>query len=341
MLRSSFITLGWAALIAGCTPASVRPPEVPEGPWQVHEIELPGRIDGGPLRLRYLAAGPEDAPTVVLLHGFPDTIYGWRYVIPQLATDHRVLVPTLRGYAGATLPRGGYDLSTLAGDLLAFVDATAPAGTDPDMPIDLIAHDWGASIGWQATTEHPERFRSFTALDVPHPVALQRLWDQSKEQRQYGKFVRKLVTPGASAYLASMKPAKRRELMYYQELRDDDALRPQDLAFYDASYDDRADVWGPIRYYKTLVRERRTLAERSARAGRVKVRTLVLWGKHDSYMLTPLAALSCEQVEAECEHRVFDGAGHYLQWDEPDAVVKAWRAFTGSAAASPAAPGTE
>lgn len=330
MLRLSLLAALVASVVSsGCAPMPAPPPAVPEGPWQARELDLPGRIEGGPLHLRYLTAGPEDAPTVVLLHGFPDAIYGWRYVIPLLASDHRVLVPTLRGYTGASMPRHGYDLPTLSGDLLAFIEATARPGTDPKAPVDLIAHDWGASIGWQATTDAPERFRSFTALDVPHPVALERLWEQSREQRRYGRFVRKLVTPGASAFLSGMKPDERRELMYYDELHDDGALRPEDQAFYDAAFDDRADVWGPLRYYKVLARERRTLADRFERAGPVKVRTLVLWGAHDHYMLPPLAALSCEQVAAECEHQVLEDAGHYLQWEQPDALVAAWRKFAG------------
>lgn len=86
-------------------------------------------------------------------------------------------------------------------------------------------------------------------------------------------------------------------------------------------------MWGPIRYYKNLARERRTLADRFERAGPVKVRTLVLWGAHDHFMLPPLAALSCEQVTTQCEHLVLEDAGHYLQWDQPDALVAAWRQF--------------
>lgn len=307
-------------------PKPVEPPRVPDGPWSVEQVELAGRVDGGALSVRYLAAGPDDAPTVVLLHGFPDAAYGWRYVIPGLAETHRVLAPTLRGYPGATLAEDGYDLPTLAGDLIAFIDATSPGAG----PVHVIAHDWGASIGWEAVIYSPDRFATFTAIDVPHPLAFETLYEQSREQRKYRKFVRKLVTPGASAYLSSRTPAKRADLMYYEELQNDAALRPQDAPFYDAAYDDRADVWGPLRYYKMLVRERKTLPQRFRDAGPVEVPTLVLWGASDHYMLPPLAELCCDHVSARCEHHVVEGAGHYLQWDKPEAVVDHWRTFVGA-----------
>lgn len=303
-------------LCCACVPRPAEPPQVPEGVWQVHEIELPDRFT-----THYLEAGPRDAPTVILLHGFPDAAYGWRYVIPKLASDYHVLAPTLRGYTGAELPSDGYDLPTLADDLRSFMAAT---GSER---VHLLAHDWGAAIGWEAVTSTPDAFLSFTALDVPHPRAAATMFERSKTQRRYRKFVRKMVMPGAASYIAGLDAETRMKVFYLDRLQDDSPLRPQDAAYYNAAYDDRADVWGPIRYYKTLVRERKTIADRYASAGPVTVPTLVLWGKEDRNWLPALAKMSCEYVSARCEHEVFANAGHYLQWEKPEDVAAAWRAF--------------
>jgi haloacetate dehalogenase len=58
----------------------------------------------------YLEAG--DGPAVLLLHGFPETSYAWRFQIPELATKYRVIAPDLRGYGETDKPSSGYDKRT-------------------------------------------------------------------------------------------------------------------------------------------------------------------------------------------------------------------------------------
>lgn len=306
--------------------------EVP-GPWENHQIELPGRAapgrDGsGPLNVHYLVAGPEDAPRVLLLHGFPDTSYGWRYVLPLLSQDFRVYAPDLRGYAGTDKPRTGYDLASLSGDVLAFLDAVGAAeGWDAAEPVHLLGHDWGASVGWRVVTEHPERFSSWTALAVP---PLQTLLDQmeaSKEQRRYKRFLAQLVSPFSPVILAHLSEQRRGDLFYREELVHDEALRPEDLSVYQASWDERRETIGPIRYYRQIVFHGREVRRFTASAPKVSVPSLVVFGAEDHYMLPPMAALSCQQVSARCQSAVFEGSGHYVHWERPGELVSLWRSF--------------
>ena len=64
-------------------------------------------IHANGIRQYYLEAG--SGPPVVLLHGFPETNYSWRYQIPVLARQHRVIAPDLRGYGETDKPASGYD----------------------------------------------------------------------------------------------------------------------------------------------------------------------------------------------------------------------------------------
>jgi haloacetate dehalogenase len=73
------------------------------------------------IRQHYLEAG--DGPPVVLLHGFPETSYAWRYQIPQLAKKCRVIAPDLRGYGETDKPLSGYDKRTMAMDLRELIRA--------------------------------------------------------------------------------------------------------------------------------------------------------------------------------------------------------------------------
>src|ERR1700721_3242540 len=67
------------------------------------------------IRQHFLEAG-KGAP-VVLLHGFPETSYAWRFQIPELAKKYRVIAPDLRGYGETDKPSSGYDKRTMATDL--------------------------------------------------------------------------------------------------------------------------------------------------------------------------------------------------------------------------------
>ena len=72
------------------------------------------------IRQHYLEAG--SGPPVVLLHGFPETSYAWRYQIPPLSRHYRVIAPDLRGYGETDKPASGYDKRTMAQDLVALSD---------------------------------------------------------------------------------------------------------------------------------------------------------------------------------------------------------------------------
>lgn len=299
------------------------------GPWENHHYALPGRGDrGAELRVHALVAGPPDGAPVVLLHGFPDFSYGWRAVIPLLSDDHRVFAPDLRGYAGTDRARSGYDVASLGADVLALLDAVSAAeGWPKGARVHLIGHDWGATAGWRAVNEAPERFLSWTALDVPPLRTLLAAMEASKEQRRYKRFLAQLVAPLSPSILASFRGERRADVFYRDELVHDEALRPEDIPWYEAAFDERADTIGPVKIYRQIVFFGGPARDYAERAPKIEVPTLVLWGAEDHYMLSPMAAQSCAEVSARCESEVFPGAGHYLHWDQPGPVVARWRSF--------------
>ncbi|MEI8358664.1 MAG: alpha/beta fold hydrolase, partial [Deltaproteobacteria bacterium] len=84
------------------------------------------RVDCGEVSLDVHLAGPEDAPLVVMLHGFPESWWSWRHQIAALATRFRVAAPTLRGYGASERPDGvnAYRMDRLVGDVLGLVILT-------------------------------------------------------------------------------------------------------------------------------------------------------------------------------------------------------------------------
>ncbi len=96
------------------------------------------------VQLRALTWGLPDAPIALCLHGFPDTPYGWRKVVPMLVdAGWRVVAPFMRGYAPSSIPTdGSYHVGALIDDALQVLEAAGPTGRDV-----VIGHDWGAGIG--------------------------------------------------------------------------------------------------------------------------------------------------------------------------------------------------
>lgn len=132
-------------------------------------MEFPGkmlRVNG--LTLNVIDVGEREAKPVLLLHGFPDTHAVWRKQIPALvAAGYRVIAPDTRGCGESEMPTkvDDYHIEHLVADLAMLLDA---------LEIDkvkLVAHDWGAMIGWRFIMAHPQRVERFIALSVGHPTA--------------------------------------------------------------------------------------------------------------------------------------------------------------------------
>lgn len=123
----------------------------------------------GDISLHAVAAGPADGPVVILLHGFPEFWYGWRYQIGPLArAGLRVIVPDARGYNESSKPAGigRYSLGELTSDVMAIADQL---GRDRFF---LAGHDWGAAVAWTVAQQYPERIERLAILNVPPPQIL-------------------------------------------------------------------------------------------------------------------------------------------------------------------------
>lgn len=111
-------------------------------------------------------SGDPAHPTVLLVHGYPDTHRVWDDVAAALAADHHVVRYDVRGAGGSGHPERtrDYRLEHLADDLLAVADATSP-----DRPVHVVAHDWGSIQSWEAVTRPgaEARIASFTSISGP------------------------------------------------------------------------------------------------------------------------------------------------------------------------------
>jgi haloacetate dehalogenase len=113
----------------------------------------------------YLFARAGRGDPVLLLHGFPETHFCWRAVIPTLARSHAVVAPDLRGYGGSRAPTGGpqgqgFSKRGMAADLVALMRVL---GFDR---FAVVGHDRGARVAYRMALDHPQTVERLTVLNV-------------------------------------------------------------------------------------------------------------------------------------------------------------------------------
>jgi pimeloyl-ACP methyl ester carboxylesterase len=143
----------------------------PEGPGSV--LGAPGLpagftetftsryIDTGEVRLHAVVGG--SGPPLLLVHGWPETWYAWRLLMPALAREFQVVAVDQRGMGLSEKPAGGYDCGTLASDLVALMSALG------HQRFAVVGHDTGFAIGYALAADHPDRVERICLAEIPGP----------------------------------------------------------------------------------------------------------------------------------------------------------------------------
>ncbi|MGF2210565.1 SDR family oxidoreductase [Streptomyces albidoflavus] len=160
-------------------------------------------VHTGGVELRVAELGDASRPTVVLVHGYPDSKEVWSGVAARLADRYHVVLYDIRGHGRSTAPRplrGGFTLEKLTDDFLAVVDAVSP-----DAPVHLVGHDWGSVQSWEFATVERTRGRvaSFTSLSGPSLDHFGH-WIKKRAARPTPRRMAQLVSQGAKSWYVYM-----------------------------------------------------------------------------------------------------------------------------------------
>ncbi|MET9133316.1 SDR family oxidoreductase [Streptomyces antibioticus] len=157
------------------------------------------RVRTGGIELSVAELGDPGRPTVVLVHGYPDSKEVWSQVAARLAGDFHVVLYDVRGHGASTAPkplRGGFTLEKLTDDFLAVVDAVSP-----DRPVHLVGHDWGSVQSWEFVTvaRTKGRIASFTSMSGPSLDHFGH-WINSRLKRPTPRRIGQLLGQGAKSW---------------------------------------------------------------------------------------------------------------------------------------------
>jgi pimeloyl-ACP methyl ester carboxylesterase len=261
--------------------------------------------------------GPEDGTSVVLLHGFPEFHYGWRKQIPALAAaGFQVIVPDQRGYNLSAKPKGipSYDVDALAQDIVGLFDhfGVQKAG--------LVGHDWGGAVAWTVALNHPQRLEKLAILNVPHPDVMARFILKDRAQRikswyiyffQIPFLVEWILRAGDYSVLSRMLRGSGRRNTFTEE----------DIAEYRKAWSQKGALSATLNWYRAAFRRglKSYFRHRDMTARRVKVPTLMLWGRHDLALSERMVGPSIALCDNGCSV-LFARATHWVQHDQPNEV---------------------
>jgi pimeloyl-ACP methyl ester carboxylesterase len=256
-----------------------------------------------------LTAGPTDAPLVLLLHGFAESMHCWRAQVAALAAaGYRAVAPSQRGYSPGARPdpndTANYHIDRLMDDAMALVAACGYG----DRRFHLVGHDWGGSIAWSLADRFPQRLASLTVLSRPHPNAFNRALqmpdgEQARRSRHHKAFLEPdaadVVLAGEAKWLrerwaANGVPAAAIEA-HLGVLGNRDTMEAA-LAWYRA----RGAIRGPL--------------------GMIHVPTLYIWGDADDTVGRIAAEGTKEFVSAPYRFEVLPGVGHFAADQVPERV---------------------
>lgn len=291
---------------------------------EIHTEELDG------ISIAYEIEGPEDAPLLLCLHGFPEYRAAWQDVAAILRESFRIIRPDQRGYGESSKPDAIADYRTkyLARDMFALMDAIAPG-----QKFFLAGHDWGASVAYAMAFSKPDRIERLVIVNGPHPVTFQRAIIDDPAQRQASAYIPKLRAEGIEERLA--EDDFRRLLNMMEGFSSCPFLTDEKRQAY-------RDVWRKPGALSAMLNWYRAspvvVPEEGEQAGevpllsidpeavRVRMPHLVIWGEEDT-ALRP-SVLDGLQNHVDDFRKVFiPGAGHWVLHEKPQKVAELIEAF--------------
>lgn len=149
------------------------------------------------IELDVVDVGPRDAPTLIFLHGFPESHRTWRHQIANFSDRFRCIAPDQRGYRGSSAPQdvASYTPDKLIGDVFLMADALGVG------KFTIVGHDWGGAIAWGTALggQMNGRVNRAVVANAPHPAIFQKLLYLDPAQRAASQYIRAFRDTGNDA----------------------------------------------------------------------------------------------------------------------------------------------
>jgi pimeloyl-ACP methyl ester carboxylesterase len=262
--------------------------------------------------LHYVTAGTTGSP-VLLVHGFPESWWVFRTLIPLLAAHHRVIAADLRGFGDSATADDGHDSVTAAADLAALITELGLG------PVHLTGQDVSGATTFRLAATHPELVRSYAAIETGLPgFGVEALADVTRGGAWH---IGVLVAPGIPELLLA---GREREFLAEYAIP---ALNATPDAFTGADIDELARTYarpggfrGASGLYRSMLREGDEIRELAEE--KLGLPVLAVSGRSGEF--TPS---TMRQVATDVTAVSLDGVGHYVAVEAPARLAEAMLRF--------------
>jgi pimeloyl-ACP methyl ester carboxylesterase len=256
-----------------------------------------------------LSAGERDAPLVLLLHGFAESMHCWGAQVAALAdAGYRAVAPSQRGYSPGARPdtsdTANYHIERLMDDAMAIVAASGYG----DRRFHLVGHDWGGSIAWALADRFPDRLASLAVLSRPHPNAFNRaLQMPDGDQAQRSRHHKAFLEPGAADLLLADNAKWLRERLAAG------GVPAPAITEHIGVLGNKDPMEAALTWYRARGAIRSPL-------GPIHLPVLYIWGDADDTVGRIAAEGTKDFVAAPYRFEVLPGIGHFAADQVPDRV---------------------
>ena len=287
---------------------------VPET-WNHGEAETNG------VRLHYVEQG--EGPLVLLLHGFPEHWYSWRYQIAPLAeAGLRVVAPDLRGYNRSQKPRGGYDIKNLTKDVRGLIRALGERSAT------VVGHDWGGVIALQFPIDYPHACERLIVMNAP----LIRSWYWGRRNYPNNVYALMMQVPGLAERRGWADIDATTQRVFSGVAANNDAFSDEDVQIFAEALKQPKALSSAMKYYRNIYWPDWFLTWPD-RNKRITCPTQFIWGRDDPAVRVPFMEEAAERVD-DLRTVLIDSAGHWVQQEQPEQVTEAMLSFLAPAAAT-------
>ncbi|MDR5773065.1 MULTISPECIES: alpha/beta hydrolase [unclassified Caballeronia] len=269
-------------------------------------------------RLAYRRSGtPDGRPTLLLLHGWPQTSWAWRRVMPLLSRDFDVIAPDLPGFGDSSKPESGFDKKTIARRLHDLVEALGVR------QVAIVGHDLGGHVAYAYAAQWPDAVSHFVFVESSLPAFGQ---EEAMDVSRGGSWHFGFNMAGdISESLVSGREFLFVDHFVHREtvgVFDADSISRDDIEVYARALARPGALRCSFSYYRTLPLDRKD----NAVFGRSPLQTPCLaigaqWG------YGPASANTLRRVASNVTERLIDDCGHYVPEERPAEFADAVRQF--------------